>query len=116
MSKNSAAYQQYITGRSPQSSYLQDGVKFDGVRGNTLLDAKANFDGFIDKKTGLFYDWFKGHVAIVDQASRQIGAANGSTIEWHFQTELGRNAVEQVLKNEGITGITLIHTYMPIVK
>lgn len=42
------------------ANLIQNGVKFDGIKGNTLIDTKAHYSQYIDNKTGEFYTWFKG--------------------------------------------------------
>ena len=57
MSDFSRAYQKQITGQEGMG-WVQNGVKFDGMRDGVLLDAKGKYAQFINKNTGEFYDWF----------------------------------------------------------
>jgi RHS repeat-associated protein len=60
MSVAAAEYQSFITGRAANESYLLNGVKFDGVIKNVLIDAKSGYGNFVNKATGQFQGWFKG--------------------------------------------------------
>ena len=108
MSDYSREYQKQITGEVGKS-YLKNGVKFDGIKQDgTLVDAKAKLNQFIDKKTGKFADWFKGKPEIIDQAKRQIAAANGSKIQWYFSQEDALNVTKDLLESKEIYGIEFI--------
>jgi len=109
MSAAAANYQRAITGRAANQSYRLGGVKFDGVRGNILLDAKSGYGNFVTKNND-FYSWFRGANGLVTQARSQLKAANGAPIQWHFQNESVRNATQKLFNNNGIKGIDLIHT------
>jgi hypothetical protein len=80
-SQRAIAYQEFVTGTKAGTAFEVGGVRFDGVRNNTLLEAKSSYDNFVNKKTGGFYSWFKGQNSLVTQARNQIKAANGSAIE-----------------------------------
>lgn len=108
MSDAAAAYQTLITGRAANQSYLLNGVKFDGFKGGVLVDAKSGYQSFVNKKTGVFHDWFNGANSLVDQARRQLGAANGTNIQWYFQNESAMKATQQLFKDNNIRGIELI--------
>ena len=40
--------------------YEVRGVRFDGFRNGTLLEAKGNYSQFVNKNTGQFHGWFNG--------------------------------------------------------
>lgn len=109
-------YQAQITGR-PGEIYRVNGVKFDGFRNGMLLEAKAYYKQFVDPATGQFKDFFlasrTGAKGLVDEAFRQINAAKGVPIEWHFLEEETLNAVKMLFKEVGIQGINLVHTPLP---
>jgi len=65
-----------------------------------LLEAKSRYSQFIDKKTGTWHEWFKGEKAIMEQADRQVAAAKGLLIEWHFEEEIVRDLVVEMLKKK----------------
>ena len=84
------------------TSFIQRGVKFDyfDVGRKVLVDAKGpGYANFINKKTGVFYGWFKGREALVDQAQRQLRAANGMAIEWVFQEKSAMEVTKELLKS-----------------
>jgi filamentous hemagglutinin len=109
MSPQARAYQTQVTGVSGQA-YVVNGVKFDGVRSNgTLLDAKgpgyANFVG----SSGEFQPWFTGQSSLIDQAERQVAAAGGRPIEWNVAEPSAATAIKNLLRDEGIKGISVIY-------
>ena len=108
-SKASISYQEQITGVSAGNAFEVGGVKFDGVRDGTLLEAKGSYDNFVGKD-GSFQSWFKGQDGLVDQASRQIEAADGAAIEWNFSSQKTLDATKELFKQNDITGITLKYT------
>ena len=111
-SQKAIAYQEHVTGVKAGNAFEVNGVKFDGVVKNVLQEAKSSYDNFISK-TGEFYDWFKGADGLVDQAKRQLAAADGAPIEWHFSSEKSLKATQKLFKEKNVTGITLKHTPKP---
>jgi Restriction endonuclease fold toxin 5 len=81
MPARARAYQAAITGRGANEVYVVNGVKFDGYKGGTLIEAKGPGYGAFVGPSGRFYRWFEGTEALVDQAQRQIAAAGGRPIE-----------------------------------
>ncbi len=45
--------------------YFLNAVFFDGIVGNTLVDAKWDYENFVDPDTGEFRPWFQGPIALV---------------------------------------------------
>lgn len=109
MSARAAIYQSKVTGTLPEVGYIVHGVKFDGFRGGVLLDAKGHgYANFV--KDGKFVSWFNGANALVDQARRQVAAAGGTRIQWHFAEESAANAARALLTNNGVKGIDVIYS------
>jgi hypothetical protein len=71
MSVFSRRYQKFITGTD--QVFLRNGVKFDGVLGDTLIDAKDKYSQFLNK-SGEFKSWFNGKEEFVNSALRQLKA------------------------------------------
>jgi hypothetical protein len=116
MSDRARTYQQFVTGRTDSKVYQVNGVHFDGVRDGVLLDAKGYYSQFVDPVTGRFQTWFaqRGGQNLVKEAQRQLEAARGVPIEWHFNEIETLNAMRQLLESSGINkGIQLIYTPMP---
>ncbi len=108
MSESASAYQSFITGVSSRMSYLVNGVKFDGVSNSGLVDAKGpGYAAFVDK-AGNFASWFKGAQGLVDQATRQIQAANGTSVTWYFAEQKAAEATQRLFQSRGIEGITIV--------
>ncbi|MFK0180199.1 ricin-type beta-trefoil lectin domain protein [Streptomyces xanthochromogenes] len=109
------AYQMRITGAPAGMVYRLTAdtpsgwVKFDGFRNGKLLDAKNGYLGFIDPKTGKFRTWFK---TAAEEAQRQNKAfqRHGIPIVWHCSEADAVAAFKAMLKDEGITSITVVHT------
>eukprot|EP00611_Tribonema_gayanum_P023986 TRINITY_DN5170_c0_g1_i1.p1 TRINITY_DN5170_c0_g1~~TRINITY_DN5170_c0_g1_i1.p1 ORF type:complete len:352 (-),score=-26.23 TRINITY_DN5170_c0_g1_i1:160-1092(-) len=109
MSEAAANFQSSVTGHAANESYLLNGVKFDGMVGDVLVDAKSGMSNFVSKKTGEFYDWFKGSESLMNQATRQLEAANGTQVQWVFQNENVMKATQKLFKENNISGIELIY-------
>lgn len=112
MRPRAAEYQQQITGQEPGTVYIVNGRKFDGYNrdSNTLLEAKGpGYAKFIDKQTGEFKPWFKGDQALLKQAEKQIEAAPGKSIEWHFAEKETADFVQNAFREKGLN-IKVIYT------
>jgi filamentous hemagglutinin family protein len=112
MSERAASYQQFVTGADQGQAYLVNGVKFDGYNADAgiLLEAKgpgyANFVG----SNGTFMSFFSGDQALLEQASRQIQVAGDIPIQWHVAEPEAAEAINNLLQNEGLGNIEVIHT------
>lgn len=108
MSEFSRSYQKQITGRDGQV-WLQNNVKFDGMKDGILIETKGKYSQFIDKKTGEFYSWFSGKKGLIEQAKRQLKASEGARIQWYFAEKDTLNAVKALFMDNNIKGIELIY-------
>ena len=93
-----AQYQARITGQ-PGQAFRLNGVNFDGVsNAGDLLEAKG--PGY----ARLFQQSFGDDVMskLIDQAGRQVAAAGGRQIIWHFAEEEAADAVADALIKLGI--------------
>lgn len=107
MTDRARAYQEQITGRVDEA-YVVGGVKFDGVAPNTYIDAKGL--GYATHvRNGVFQPYFQGADSLVQQARRQLVAAAGVPIEWHVAEEQAAVAMRNLLRDNGISGIEIIH-------
>ena len=112
MSQHSRNFQNHVTtGAKNGMVYEVRGVRFDGFRNGTLLEAKGNYSQFVNKNTGQFHPWFRGGDALRNQAAKQVNAANGTPIQWHFNDATSMNAVKRYLGN--IQGIEFVLNPMP---
>lgn len=73
--------------------YEVNGTKFDDFRDGVLYEYKKEQTNFIDKQNE-FHGWFKGALADLDQAQRQVKAAKGIPIVWR----VGQRRVEAYTK------------------
>ena len=106
-SERAIEYQEYVTGVKAGNAFEVRGVRFDGVEGNALLDAKSSYNNFINTETGEFYSWFKGQKALIKQAQSQIIAADGAEIIWKFDQQATLDATAKLFEQNNIEGITL---------
>jgi hypothetical protein len=107
MSGRAAAYQARF-GRVGEV-FRVNGVKFDGIVNGVLQEAKGpGYATFV--RNGAFLPWFRGADALVSQAQRQVAAAGGARIQWHFAEEAAANATRSLFNKEGITGIQVLFT------
>ncbi|MEW7289954.1 Tox-REase-5 domain-containing protein [Aquimarina sp. 2304DJ70-9] len=114
MSDAAKAYQEFISGRKWNESFKLNNVKFDALKDGVLGDAKSQMRNFVDSATGRFKPFFAnsatGGQALIEQARRQINAAGGNPIEWHFEFEEVKRAVEFLFEDLNDINIILIHT------
>lgn len=102
MSARALACQGRITGRAGEA-FIRGGVKFDGIANGVLLEAKGpGYASFV--RNGSFQPWFSGAKGLVSQAQRQLAAAGGSPIQWHFVEEAAANATRALFQQRGISG------------
>ncbi|WP_271782253.1 Tox-REase-5 domain-containing protein [Aquimarina algiphila] len=110
MSEAAKRYQEFISGRKWNESFILDDVKFDALKNGVLGDAKSGLRNFVDPNTGQFKPFFQGAQSLIDQAKRQTRAAQGNPIEWHFQYEEVRKATELLFNGIDDIKIILLHT------
>jgi len=58
-------------------------------------------------KNGDFYPWFKGQTSLLNQAQRQIAAADGTNIVWSVAEPKALEAIQNLFDDNGTTGIQL---------
>jgi len=98
------------TGLDASKSFVLNNVKFDGVtKDSVLLDAKSGMKNFVGED-GNFKSWLKGADNMVDQANKQLKAADGAPIQWHFEDKSVMEATQNLFKKNDIEGIELIYT------
>ena len=107
MSARAAAYQARF-GRVGQV-FRVSGVRFDGITNGVLQEAKGpGYATFV--RNGTFQPWFRGADALVEQARRQVAAAGGAPIQWHFAEEAAANAARALFTERRVTGIQVLFT------
>ena len=107
MSARALQFQVSQGGRVGQA-YVVNGVKFDGVIGRSLMEAKSGYGQFVGKN-GEFASWFansqKGGRALVAQATRQVAAAGDTKVVWRVDTTKAANAIRALLKQNEVKGV-----------
>lgn len=75
----------------------------------TLLDAKGlGYANFV-ASNGDFQPWFNGQYSLIDQAERQVAAAQGQPIQWSVAEPSAATAIQNLLSGQGIKGISVIY-------
>ncbi|XCW06713.1 Tox-REase-5 domain-containing protein [Streptomyces sp. HUAS MG47] len=103
-------YQEQITGTTRGQEYTvphpkegENPVDYDGWDSsrNTYLEAKNGYDSFLSKpgKTELTPS---GKNTFVTEAKRQVEAARGKPVEWHFSNEEVMKAARKAFREEGL--------------
>jgi hypothetical protein len=101
-------YQEQISGESADLAYRIGDVKFDGYSNGVLQEAKG--EGYAwAVKNGQFIENYRGAQGIVDQAERQVTAANGTPITWSVAEEPVVSAIDNLFTTNGITGINVVY-------
>jgi hypothetical protein len=98
-------YQEQISGVERGAEYTVDGTRFDGYdsQRGVLLDAK-DWEGYAPADAGFW------HNNALKEVRKQIDAANGTPIEWHFSTQKAKDAVDAMFRNERLSEITTVVT------
>ncbi len=107
MSEASRKYQKQITGRD--EIWLQNGVRYDGMKNGILIEAKGDYSAFIDERTGKFKVWFTGVEDIIDQAAKQLEASEGAPVVWYFSDKTSMDVIKNYFESQGIIGIIFIY-------
>ncbi len=109
MSARAATYQEQITGTSVNNVYVVRGVRFDGFKNGTLLDAKGpGYAKFVHN--GTFEEWFRGKEGLLTQAKNQVRVAEGTPVVWHVAEREIVPLFRKLLRAEGVRGIEVVHT------
>lgn len=102
-------YQAQITGAPEGYVYKVGDVKFDGFKDGVLLEAKG--PGYLDFfKKGNPQEWFQGVEKMIDQAQRQVDAAPGIRIQWHFAEKDVADFIRKSFAREGLGMIEVVST------
>jgi hypothetical protein len=87
-----------------------DYVDFDGFVNGVLHEAKG--PGYLDffTKGGRPEEWFRGARAMLKQAERQLNAANGFPVEWHFAEREVADAMRKAFNSKRLDEIKVVHS------
>ncbi|MFJ5560002.1 Tox-REase-5 domain-containing protein [Streptomyces sp. NPDC093250] len=109
-------YQEQVTGTQRGYEYVVPhpdpkvpDVEFDGWDSSreTFLEAKNGYDSFLTSdRTELTPS---GREKLLTEARRQVSAANGKDIEWHFSNEEVADAARDAFEDAGLD-IEVVHT------
>lgn len=106
----SKAYQEFVTGRSIADAYIVEGptraVKFDDFLNGVLIDAKADYQQFVDK--GVWDTWFQGDSKFLKQAIDQSAAVGDTPIQWVFMQREMADRIRTLLLENGFTNINVV--------
>ena len=112
MSEQARRYQAQVTGAPEGYVYrIRSGgeeVKFDGFDRGVLLEAKGpGYAQWINKRLEFFGN-FEGREQMLDQAVRQVRAANGKRIRWLVAEEKLAGALRKLFLDEQLP-IEVVH-------
>jgi hypothetical protein len=112
MPEQARRYQAQVTGAPEGYVYSVNrggkAVKFDGFDQGVLIETKATgYAQWITKKLDFFGD-FKGRLQMLEQAKRQVEAANGTPIRWIAAEEKLAGALRKMFREEGLP-IEVLH-------
>lgn len=103
----SGAYQQQVSGFPQDFTYNVNGVEFDGYLDDVLLEAKGpNYAWMVTD--GRFRPGMNVRAGSLDQARRQIQAADGVPVQWHVMEPEAAQAFRDLFRREGLD-IEVIH-------
>ncbi|WP_316815865.1 RHS repeat-associated core domain-containing protein [Pedobacter nyackensis] len=107
MSDIAKRYQSQISGLAGDIDYRLNKVHFDGMKDGVLLEAKG-----LGYKKLLKNEKTRDNVLdnLLNQAERQVDAAKGKKLEWHFAEKEAADDFSRVLRENKIEGIDVKHT------
>jgi Restriction endonuclease fold toxin 5 len=106
MSKDAKGFQSHVTGAPEGWVYRvrtgpgpKDFVDFDGFKNGVLLEVKGpGYRELLEKMQGK--PWFEGVEEMLAQAQRQLRAANGTPIQWHFAEREVADVMRDLLEKQ----------------
>nr|WP_225410147.1 restriction endonuclease fold toxin 5 domain-containing protein [Stigmatella hybrida] len=106
-------YQAQVTGAPEGTAYRvkwsEKDVDFDGFDQGVLLEAKGTgYAKWVDDGLN-FYRIFRGRDQMLDQARRQLDAANGTPIRWIVAEEKLAGALKKLFKANDLGDIEVVH-------
>lgn len=109
MSAISREYQARVTGFAPTTEWQFENVEFDGFRALEcrLQEAKALYDQFFDKETGLPKDFFElfGVTRLISQARSQsmiISKNPPAKLTWYFMQPISHKFFTRLFADENL--------------
>jgi hypothetical protein len=110
MSLQARKYQAQVSKAPEDYAYVIDDVRYDGYARGILLEAKGT--GYAKHIPNAVENrgWYRGYEKMVEQAQRQVRAARGTPIEWHFAEKEAADFARELFKNKGLKEIKVIHT------
>ncbi|MCI0738940.1 MAG: Tox-REase-5 domain-containing protein, partial [Gemmataceae bacterium] len=108
-------YEQQITGHLAGWGYRvargRVSATFDGYISGVFLEAKGvGYARHVVNGRFIRGPSFEGYARLVDEARRQSQVANGCVVQWHVAEAEAATAIRNMLIDQGISGITVIHT------
>jgi len=110
-SKNSIAYQEYVTKLRYGLAIWLGGVFFDGCdpRTGILLEAKADIDFLMDANDE-WYEWAEENNPRFQMERQAIAAAAaGRIVVWHAQTQKGFRGLSKIAEKLGKTNLSVVY-------
>ncbi len=116
MPEESLRYQSQVAGAPPGWVYRirtgpgpKDYVDFDGFKNGLLLELKGT--GYLKLLQKMYgKPWFTGMEEMIEQAQRQLKAARGTPIQWHFAEREVADLMRKLFKEKDLGRIKVVHT------
>jgi Restriction endonuclease fold toxin 5 len=108
MSPRAADFQASVTGAPPGTVYRLHGVDFDGFSNGVLLDAKGPGYANLLDRNGEIQPWARVRDEWLDDAERQLRAADGVPVRWVVAEPETAAAIRRLLAREGFDEIEVI--------
>jgi hypothetical protein len=116
MPAESQRYQSLVTGAPEGWVYRvrtgpgpKDFVDFDGFKDGVLLEVKGpGYRELLQRMEG--QEWFLGVEEMLKQAKRQVQAAKGTPIQWHFAEREVAESIRALFREERLGGIKVVYT------
>jgi hypothetical protein len=84
-------------------------VDFDGFKDGVLLEVKGpGYRQLLERMGGR--RWFQGVDEMLEQARRQIDAANDTPIQWHFAEREVADFMRELFQKRNLGRIKVVHT------
>lgn len=109
MSEEAAEYQARVCKAPKGWGYYVNGVQFDGFDPNLLADAKFYPDGGGMARALERQEYWAGAKAL-NQAARQLNAANGMAVEWRVAGQTAATQLQQLFR---VNNVPIRVVYLP---
>jgi hypothetical protein len=101
MSEEAGAYESRVCHKDRAMGYYVNGIQFDGIEKDVLLDAKYYVNDSGTTKALLKNNHFLGN-KLLAQAERQVMAAGGRQVEWRVASQAATDKLAQLFQTNKV--------------